>query len=123
LTNFLRDIGEDYEDLGRVYMPKDELALFGLTTADIAQQTRDRRFNEFMRFQIERNRKIYREALPGIPMLHWRGRLAVRVAYVLYKAILDEIERANYNVFLGRVRTSKRQKVFLSLKALAGVYE
>jgi phytoene/squalene synthetase len=56
-------------------------------------------------------------------MLNWRGRLAVRVSYVLYKAILGEIERANYDVFAGRVRTKVNQKVALSLKALAGVYE
>ena len=123
LTNFLRDIREDYDELGRVYMPQDELARFGLTNSDIALKKRDERFVEFMKFQIERNRQIYREALPGIKLLHWRGRLAVRVSYVLYKAILGEIERANYNVYAGRVRTNRPKKIYLSLKALAGVYE
>jgi 15-cis-phytoene synthase len=123
LTNFLRDIREDYDELGRVYMPQDELAKFGLTNSDIALKKRDERFVEFMKFQIERNREVYKEALPGIKLLHWRGRLAVRVSYVLYKAILGEIERANYNVFAGRVRTNRQQKIYLSLKALAGVYE
>jgi 15-cis-phytoene synthase len=123
LTNFLRDIREDYEELGRVYMPQDEMRQFGLANGDIAARKRDERFVEFMKFQIERNREIYREALPGINMLHWRGRLAVKISYVLYKAILGEIERANYNVFAGRVRTTRQQKIYLSLKALAGVYE
>ena len=123
LTNFLRDIREDYDGLGRVYMPQDELARYGLTNSDIALKKRDERFVEFMKFQIARNRQVYREALPGIKLLHWRGRLAVRVSYVLYKAILGEIERANYNVYAGRVRTNRQQKIYLSLKALAGVYE
>lgn len=123
LTNFLRDIREDCDDLGRIYMPQDELARFGLTGADICNHVRDRRFLAFMKFQIERNREIYRQALPGIKLLHWRGRIAVRVSYVLYKAILGEIERANYDVYAGRVRTNYQQKVALSLKALAGVYE
>lgn len=123
LTNFLRDIREDHDDLGRVYMPQDELRQFGLTNLDIASKTRDERFVEFMKFQIKRNREIYKQALPGIGLLHWRGRLAVRISYVLYKAILGEIERANYNVFAGRVRTNRQQKIYLSLKALAGVYE
>lgn len=123
LTNFLRDIREDHDDLGRVYMPEDEMARFGLSREDIAAQIRDERFVSFVRFQIERNRQIYREAFPGIRMLHWRGRLAVKISYVLYKAILGEIERANYNVYAGRVRTNRQQKVVLSLKALAGVYE
>lgn len=123
LTNFLRDIREDYDELGRVYMPANELKYFGLSVSDISSHTRDHRFVEFMKFQIARNRRIYREALPGIRMLHWRGRLAVRVSYVLYKAILGEIERANYNIYAGRVRTNRQQKIYLSLKALAGVYE
>jgi phytoene synthase len=123
LTNFLRDIREDHENLGRVYMPQDELRRFGLSIDDIASRTRDERFVEFMKFQIERNRTIYREALPGIRLLHWRGRLAVRISYVLYKAILNEIERANYNVYKGRVRTNRQQKIYLSIKALAGMYE
>lgn len=123
LTNFLRDIREDCDDLGRVYMPEDELRRFGLSSDDICSHTRDERFEKFMKFQIDRNRQIYREALPGIKLLHWRGRLAVRVSYVLYKAILGEIERANYNIYAGRVRTNRQQKIYLSIKALAGVYE
>ncbi len=123
VTNFLRDIRQDEEELGRVYMPLDELRQFGISAEDIANCVYDERFVAFMKFQIERNRQIYREALPGIPMLAWRGRLAVKVSYMLYKAILDEIERVNYNVYLGRVRTNFRQKVWLTVKALTGVYE
>ncbi len=123
LTNFLRDIKEDWDELGRVYMPEDELAKFGLGADDLGRRRYDDRFVDFMKFQIERNKQIYREALPGIKMLNWRGRLAVKISYVLYKAILGEIERAEYNVYRGRVRTGFRQKIALSLLALAGVYE
>ena len=123
LTNFLRDIREDCDQLGRIYMPQDELRRFGLSTHDIARRVYDERFLNFMKFQIRRNREIYRNARPGIPMLAWRGRLAVRVAYVLYRAILLEIERENYNIYKGRVRTNFRQKLRLSMKALIGIYE
>ncbi|MEO7540316.1 MAG: phytoene/squalene synthase family protein [Pyrinomonadaceae bacterium] len=123
LTNFLRDIREDHDELDRVYIPQDELARFGLSTHAISKQKYDKRFIDFMKWQLERNREVYREALPGIPMLAWRGRLAVRISYVLYKAILAQIERANYNVYNGRVRTNFGQKVWLSIKALAGSYE
>ncbi len=123
LTNFLRDIREDYEELGRVYMPQDELRRFGLANSDISRRVYDERFIAFMKFQIERNREVYKDSMPGIPMLAWRGRLAVRISYVLYKAILAEVERANYNIYKGRVRTNFKQKVWLSAKALVGVYE
>lgn len=123
LTNFLRDIREDYDELGRIYMPQNELREFNLSDSDISKQVYDQRFIAFMKYQIARNRKIYKEALPGIPLLAWRGRLAVRISYVLYKAILAEVERANYNIYLGRVSTNWRQKVWLSVKAFAGVYD
>ncbi|MEO7674116.1 MAG: phytoene/squalene synthase family protein, partial [Pyrinomonadaceae bacterium] len=119
MTNFLRDMREDCDDLGRVYMPEDEMRRFGLDRRDIFTHVADVRFARFMKFQIERTREIYREALPGIKLLNWRGRLAVRISYVLYKAILNEIERANYNVYAGRVRTNIGQKVRLSLQAVA----
>jgi phytoene synthase len=123
LTNFLRDIREDFEDLGRVYMPQDEMRRFGVSDDDISSGNYDERFVEFMKFQIERNRQVYREALPGIRMLARRGRLAVTISYVLYSAILKEIERASYNIYKGRVRTNGRQKLWLSAKALVGVYD
>lgn len=123
LTNFLRDIREDFDELGRVYMPEDELAKFDLEPVDLRRRVYDQRFVDFMKFQIERNKQVYREAFPGIKLLNWRGRLAVKISYVLYKAILGEIERADYNIYKERVRTGFRQKVRLSVKALAGVYE
>ncbi len=123
ITNFLRDIKEDCQELGRIYMPLDELAQFGLTAEEIKNEIYDERFIEFMKFQINRNRQIYREALIGIPMLKWHGRFAVRISYVLYKAILKEIEKVNYNVYKGRVRTSFRQKIWLTAKALVGIYD
>lgn len=123
LTNFLRDIGEDWDIRRRVYMPQDELAKFGLGTADIAHHRTDEEFIKFMKFQIKRNREIYREAIKGIPMLHLRGRLAVRISYVLYSAILGRIERMNYNVYSDRARTNFPQKLALAARALLGVYE
>lgn len=123
LTNFLRDIKQDSQELRRIYMPQDELSKFDLSFDDILSQKFDDRFVEFMKFQIERNRDVYRQALPGIKLLKWRGRLAVRISYVLYKEILAEIERADYNVYKGRVSTNFRQKLWLSAKALVGIYE
>lgn len=122
LTNFLRDIREDHDDLGRIYMPQDELARFGITREDIAAHRCDEKFIAFMKFQIERNRKVYLEALPGIKMLNFHGRLAVRMAYVLYGEILREIEKLDYDIFRERARTSFGRKLWLAAKAIVGIY-
>lgn len=122
LTNFLRDIREDWDIRQRIYLPQDELAKYGVSEKDIADHIYDEKFIALMKFQIERNREIYRESLKGIPMLKPRGRIAVKISYVLYSGILSEIEKLNYNVFKQRARTSFSKKLRLSAKALLGIY-
>jgi 15-cis-phytoene synthase len=63
-----------------------------------------------MRFQIERNRRLYAEAWPGLGLLHRDERLAVAAAAELYGAILDDIEGHDYDAFTRRahVGTARR---------------
>jgi 15-cis-phytoene synthase len=101
LTNILRDVGEDWR-AGRVYLPQKELAEFGLGDEDLSCGRVDARWQAFMRFQIERNRQLYREAAPGISLLEPDGRFAITAAADLYQAILDDIEAHQYDVFTRR---------------------
>jgi phytoene synthase len=98
LTNILRDVGEDWR-AGRLYLPLEELAEFGLTESDIDAGRLDDRWRAFMQFQIARNRRLYIEAMPGIGLLHPDGRFAIAAAAELYRAILDDIETNGYDVF------------------------
>ena len=117
LTNILRDIKEDWER-DRIYLPADELAKFGLTEKDIAGQRTDGAFRAVMRFQIERARDFYRRAEPGIAALPADGsRFCARLMSTVYGAILDELERADYQVYRGRVRVSFPRKLWLALRA------
>jgi phytoene synthase len=120
LTNILRDIAEDWER-DRIYLPAEELAKFGLTEEDIAAQRADESFRAMMRFQIERARDFYRRAEPGIAALPADGsRFCARLMSTVYGAILDEIERADYQVYRGRVRVSLTRKLWLALQAYVG---
>ncbi|HEY3291553.1 MAG TPA: squalene/phytoene synthase family protein [Anaerolineae bacterium] len=101
LTNILRDVGEDWR-AGRLYLPVEELAEFGLSEADIAAGRIDDRWRAFMRFQIERARTLYQEAEPGVALLDADGRFAIGAASTLYRAILDDIEAHDYDVFQRR---------------------
>lgn len=112
LTNILRDIGEDWQN-GRFYLPLDELAAFELTEADIADGHVNHRWRAFMRFQIRRARRLYAEALPGVMMLGKNGRFAIAAAAELYRAILDDIQANDYNVFTYRAHTTGREKLAL----------
>jgi phytoene synthase len=117
LTNILRDIAEDWER-DRLYLPRTELEKFGLDEEDIAQKRVGDSFQALMRFQIGRARAYYSYAEPGIMALPNDGsRFCARLMSTVYGAILEEIERADYKVYNGRVRVSFPRKLWLAVKA------
>lgn len=115
LTNFLRDIGEDWTLRGRVYLPVEDLKRFGVSQEDIAQANKTPEFVRLLQFEIERARALYAKAEVGIRYLSPSGRVAVRVASALYAGILDAIEAQNYDVFGKRAKTSLLRKVSLAV--------
>lgn len=117
LTNILRDVAEDWER-GRVYLPQDELAAFGLSEGTIADGRVTPKWRDFMRFQIERNRSLYAQSWPGIRLLSPDGRFAIAAAAGLYRAILDDIENHDYDVFSRRAYIGRWGK----LRRLPGLW-
>ncbi|ADB32915.1 Phytoene synthase [Kribbella flavida DSM 17836] len=122
LTNFLRDVAEDYER-GRVYLPLDELAAHGVDDELIgwcvANRRTEPRMTEALRAQIAATRAVYAQARPGIAMLSPISRPCVRTAYVLYSEILDRIEAAGHDVFSRRAHVHGFRKATVAGAALA----
>jgi phytoene synthase len=110
LTNICRDVGEDAR-MGRVYLPDDEMRRFGVTRAAILESRLDDRFVALMRFQIERARRLYAEAEPGIELLDADCRYTVRLSSRIYEGILDAIERNGYDVLSRRAFVPFARKV------------
>jgi len=111
LTNILRDVGEDAA-MGRIYLPQEDLRKFDISEAQILENRFDANFARLMEFEVARARRFYREGERGIALLERDSRFTVLLAARIYAKILDEIERQNYNVFIRRARTSRRQKIF-----------
>jgi phytoene synthase len=115
LTNILRDVGPDLQ-AGRVYLPSDELAEHGSSREHLVwladrvargrSQAVDARVRGLMRAQIARARAHYERGLSGVWRLPAESRLAILLAAHLYRAILDAIEAADYDVFSHRAATS-----------------
>ena len=122
LSNFLRDIREDYESLWRIYIPEEDLKHYSLSHEDLIGFSKERRiddnFTSFMKAYIAMNREQYRKSLEWVKYLHPRGRRAVYLAAKLYEGILDRIEANDYNVFGHSCRTTKRDKAKLLTKGL-----
>jgi 15-cis-phytoene synthase len=117
ITNILRDVGDDLRS-DRVYLPREELVAFAIDEEELTRGIVSARWREFMRFQIDRNRRLYREAMPGIGYLNRNGRFAIGAAAELYEGILTEIEAADYNVFNRRAAVSATGK----LSRLPGIW-
>ena len=110
LTNFIRDIGEDLAR-GRVYLPTDDLERFGVGRADLATAAASSAVRELLAFEVGRARAHYRAAEPGIELLAPSSRPCIRVAFELYGGILDEVERAGYQVLDRRVRVPRHRRL------------
>jgi len=121
LTNILRDVGEDARR-GRIYLPLDEIALFNYTEEDLMKGTIDDRWRGLMQFQIQRARKFFCRAERGITALCPDARFPVWAALMLYRGILDEIERNDYDVFNRRAYVpSLRKLTYLPIARLRSV--
>jgi phytoene synthase len=118
LTNFLRDIGEDL-DRGRVYLPSEEMASFGVTTQLLAW-CRDtgrveKRVRALLIDQVHRARGAYRRAEPGITLLAPVSRPCIRTAYRLYSGILDSIVAHDYAVLHRRVSVPRGRRMVIAV--------
>lgn len=105
LANFIRDVGEDL-DRGRVYLPLQELAEFGVDRATLERRTLSPEIIAALKFQIDRVRSLQAEAEIGIQYLDKVSRPCIRAASELYCGIVDEVEAIGYDIFNKRAKTS-----------------
>jgi phytoene synthase len=119
LINIMRDVREDWE-LGRVYLPQDELARFGVTEDAIAVGRVTAEWTALMRFQADRARSYLSEGLTLLSHLDRRSAACVATFARLYEATLERIEAVGFDVFEGPPRLPPLQKVRIVGRALLG---
>jgi phytoene synthase len=115
LTNIIRDVGEDARR-GRIYLPQDELARFGVTEADILSSRETEAFKALMAFQAERARGYYAKAMEQLPAADRKAQRAGLIMAAIYRTLLDEIARDGYPVLRAHVSLPPARKVWLALK-------
>lgn len=108
--NIMRDVPEDWR-LGRVYLPQDELARFGVTEEDIAEGRTGPGWRGLMAHQGSRARGLLTEGLGLLALLDRRSALCARTLTGIYAGLLDEIERRHYDVFSERPSLSPLGKL------------
>ncbi len=112
LSNFWRDIGQDFEDIGRVYLPQEDMQRFSYSEEDMAARRINDDFIQLLEFQFERTEHYYAHARDSVKMLG-AGRWGIMSSLEIYHAILPGIRRNGYDVFTHRARANTLRKLGL----------
>lgn len=114
--NIMRDLAEDWR-LGRVYLPQDELAHFGVSEADIAEQRTGPEWRALMTHQAARANELLQDGLGLLPLLDRRSAFGVRTLAGVYSGLLEQMRRSDYEVFdrLPRLSVLEKAKAVATL--------
>ena len=115
LTNIIRDVGEDARR-GRIYLPQDELAQFGVHTNDILDARETEAFQKLMQFQIARAQNYYDQALAELPVADRKAQRTGLMMAAIYRATLIEVAYTGCHVLRERVSLPPLRKLWLALK-------
>jgi phytoene synthase len=117
LINIMRDVREDWQ-LGRVYLPQDELRSFGVAEDDIAAGRCTSAWQALMAYQAARARAHLEDGLTLLSYLDRRSAACVGTFAGLYRRTLERIEEAGFDVFSGPPRLSTGEKLRIAGAAL-----
>jgi len=119
MTNIIRDIGDDARR-GRIYIPVNDMQKFEVKASDITNGVYSERFVALMRFETARTRELYKEAMRLLPEQDRRAQRPGLMMAAIYHALLDEIERDNWQVLHQRVSLTPVRKLWLAWKVWVG---
>ncbi|MGW8228943.1 MAG: presqualene diphosphate synthase HpnD [Gammaproteobacteria bacterium] len=115
LTNIVRDVYEDAQR-NRIYLPLDELQRFGVKETDILNKKETPAFHELMRFQAERAKQYYSQALSQLPDADRYNQRCGLIMAAIYRATLEEVERDGFHVLQHRISLTPLRKLWLAWK-------
>jgi phytoene synthase len=115
LTNIIRDIKEDAE-LGRCYIPAEDMARFGRNPAELSNGADPARFRPLLEFQTRRARDFYRAGDELLPLIDDDAQPALWALLEIYRQLLEKIALRNYDVFSQRVQLSFPEKLSILVR-------
>jgi phytoene synthase len=118
VTNIIRDIKADLAQ-GRVYLPQDDLARFGVTEPMLAAGVVTDPVRQLLAHECQRARHFFTAARQAMPHDAAAKLVAAEIMGGIYFDILHRIERRGYDVFSERVRVPKLTRARIALQIWA----
>ena len=115
LTNIIRDVKED-AGMGRVYLPEEDMAKFGIFPGELRSVTDPARFRPLLAMEADRAREYYRAADELIPLIDEDSQPALWVLVTIYRRLLEKIAASQYDVFRGKISLTVREKLVVLMK-------
>jgi phytoene synthase len=109
VTNIVRDVRKDLEN-GRIYLPREDLAAFKYSEADLAARVCDERFVRLMQFEADRAHGFFQKAAALLPSEDRRAMVSAEIMGSIYQALLRKMERDRFRVFERDYRLNKLAK-------------
>jgi phytoene synthase len=116
LINILRDVREDAAR-GRIYLPLQELARFGISEDDILSGETPFSWPAFVKFQAERAHSHHRTGLLVTELIPTQPAICVRTMAGIYRRILERIEADPLLPLQRRASLSKATKLAVMARA------
>ncbi len=118
ITNILRDIVEDRQEMGRIYIPREDIVGFGCRPDLTGNREK---LALLISYEARRARSWYEQGFALLPLLDYRSRASVATMAGIYYHLLERIEVEPELPLLGRVSLSGWEKAGVAARALAGL--
>ena len=119
LANFWQDVLVDYVK-GRIYLPLNDMSRFGVSEGVVASGRATPEFLRLMEFEVERARDWFEQGLPLIAKVDRELAIDIELFTRGGQAILEAIEKQNFDVLRARPTISKLRKLALVARAALG---
>ena len=117
LANFWQDVARDF-DMGRIYIPEEDMARFGYTENELARGIVNDNFRNLMAFEVDRARELFHQGIGLVDKVEGKIKLDIALFSLGGMKVLDAIEKQSYDVLSRRPSVSKATKVRLMLTTL-----
>lgn len=121
LINFWQDIARDLADRDRIYLPREDMARFGVSEADLRAETGSPQARALVAFEVERARELLRRGAPLARFVPARARLDIRMFTAGGLALCDAIAEIDHDTIARRPAPGARGRTRIAWRAIAAL--